>query len=73
MKILENTAANEYWVDRGKFLWEEQLQDVVVKTQMKRDQARKSELEKASSSRSVGRVFGEEEFEKSKKMEGGWG
>ena len=38
-KILEDTAAKEYWVDRGNFLWEEQLQDVVVETQMKRDQA----------------------------------
>ena len=66
MKILEDTATNEYWVDRGKFLWEEQLQDVVVETQMKRDQARRSESEKASSSRSVGRIFGEEEVEKSK-------
>ena len=60
-KILEDTAAKEYWVDRGKFIWEEQMQDSVVESQMKRDSARKAESERASSSKSVGRIFREDE------------
>ena len=40
-RILDQTASQEYWVDRGRFLWEEQLQDAVIETQIKRDLARK--------------------------------
>ena len=65
--MLDETATQEYWVDRGRFLWEEQLQDAVIETQMKRDSARKAESEKVSSLQSGGRIFGEEEIEKPKK------
>ena len=72
-KILDDTATQEYWIERGRFLWEEQLQDIVVETQMKRDSARKAESENGSSSKAGPRIFGEDETEKSKKkMERGY-
>ena len=67
-RILDGTATHEYWVDRGHFLWEEQMQDSVVESQMKRGLARKAESERVSNSQSGARIFGEEETEKSKKI-----
>ena len=42
------------------------MQDIVVETQMKRDQARKAEPERASISHSVAGIFREDESEKKK-------
>ena len=65
-KILDDTATQEYWIERGRCLWEEQLQDVVVETQMKRDSARSAESEKVLSLGSGSRIFRKDEKEKSK-------
>ena len=67
-KILDDTATQEYWIERGQFLWEEQLQNIVIESQMKRDSARRAEQEKLSNAKYGSRIFGEEEKEKSKKF-----